>query len=81
MLFRSTGVTLYTDTVLRGLPSQPAPRRLFVPAGADPAAAARLRAEGWVTVAGLAPGADAAAEAKRLNCGHRLDGETLIPVA
>ncbi len=77
----ATGVTLYTDTVLRGLPSQPAPRRLFVPAGADPVAAARLRAEGWVTVAGLAPGADVAAEAKRLNCGHRLDGETLIPVA
>ncbi|HTZ80107.1 MAG TPA: ATP phosphoribosyltransferase regulatory subunit [Stellaceae bacterium] len=77
----ATGVTLYTDTVLRGLPPQPAPRRLFVPSGADPEIGARLRAEGWVTVAGLAPVADPAAEAKRLNCSHRLDGETIHPVA
>ncbi len=76
----ATGVTLYTDTVLRGLPPQATPRRLSVPVGGNPATGARLRAEGWVTVAGLAPAADAAAEARRLNCAHRLEGETIIPV-
>ena len=76
----ATGVTLYTDTVLRGLPPQPAPRRLYLPAGSAAATGARLRAEGWVTVAGLVAVADPAAEARRLNCGHRLDGETILPV-
>jgi ATP phosphoribosyltransferase regulatory subunit len=76
----ATGVTLYTDTILRALPLQKPPRRLYVPAGGDGAAAKRLRGEGWVTVVGLAPVGDPAAEAKRLNCGHRLEGETIHPV-
>jgi len=60
-------------------PAEPA-RRLYVPAGSDATATKRLRGEGWVTVAGLALVADAASEAKRLNCPHRLDGETIVPV-
>ena len=47
--------------------------RLFVPLGADPDAAARLRAQGFATVAALAPDGDAAAEARRcaapISCG------------
>ena len=74
----ATGFTLYTDTVLRALPGQPPRPRLYVPLGGDGVAAARRRGEGWATVAGLAAVADAAAEAKRLNCSHWLDGDAII---
>ncbi len=76
----ATGLTLYTDTILRALPPQTPPRRLYLPAGTDAAAARRLRGEGWVTVAGLEAVRDAAAEARRLNCGHRLEGATILAV-
>ena len=69
----ATGFSLYTDTVRRALP-EPAPVRiLFVPHGASAGTAARLRAEGWVVIAGLAPVEDAVAEAKRLRCAALLD--------
>lgn len=74
----ATGFTLYTDTVLQAAPKPAPARRLYVPAGSDAASAARLRAEGWVTVAGLAPSADAAAAAERLGCSHRLDGDKIV---
>jgi ATP phosphoribosyltransferase regulatory subunit len=74
----ATGFTLYTDTVVRALPAQPPRPRLYVPLGGDGVAAARRRGEGWATVAGLAAVADAAAEAKRLNCSHWLDGDAII---
>ncbi|HKF71220.1 MAG TPA: ATP phosphoribosyltransferase regulatory subunit [Stellaceae bacterium] len=76
----ATGLTLYTDTILRALPPQTPPRRLYVPAGSDAAVAKRLRGEGWVTVAGLEVAADPAAEARRFNCGHRLEGATILAV-
>jgi ATP phosphoribosyltransferase regulatory subunit len=69
----ATGVTLYTDTVLGVLPERPPPRRLFVPLGGDAPAAARLREDGWVTVAGLAETADPRAEARRLGCAAVLE--------
>jgi ATP phosphoribosyltransferase regulatory subunit len=69
----STGFTLFMDTVLQALPEPKPGRRLFVPYGIAATEAQRLRAEGWVTVAGLTPdAADAAAEARRLNCTHVL---------
>jgi ATP phosphoribosyltransferase regulatory subunit len=64
----ATGVTLYTDTIVPAIPAGAPARRVFVPLGADAAAASRLRQEGWVTVAGLAESADPAAEARRLGC-------------
>jgi ATP phosphoribosyltransferase regulatory subunit len=67
----ATGVTFYTDLVAAALPPPPPPRRLFVPVGSDPALIARLRAEGWIAVAALEPGAGEK-EARRLGCGHRL---------
>ena len=76
----ATGLTLYTDTILRAVPLQVPPRRIYIPIGSDATLARRLRGEGWMTVAGLAPVGDSAAEAKRLNCGHRLEGETILPV-
>ncbi|MCP5367957.1 MAG: ATP phosphoribosyltransferase regulatory subunit [Hyphomicrobiales bacterium] len=69
----STGFTLFTDTLMRALPGRVRERRLFVPAGTDPAAAARLRADGWHTVAGLDPADDPRREAARLDCGFVLE--------
>ncbi|WP_207459421.1 ATP phosphoribosyltransferase regulatory subunit [Azospirillum sp. SYSU D00513] len=75
-----TGFTLYMDALLRAVPEPEAPRRVYVPHGTGWAEAAKLRAEGWVTVAGLAPAADPAAEAKRLRCGHVLADGAVKPV-
>jgi len=69
----STGFTLFMDTVLRALPAPAPARRIFLPFGTAPAEGRRLRAEGWVTVAGLAGAADPAQEARRLGCSHWLD--------
>ena len=77
----ATGFTLYMDNLLRAVPAAPAPGRVYVPHGTGWAAAARLRAEGWVTVAGLAPAADPVAEARRLRCDHRLADGAVQPVA
>ena len=72
----STGFTLYMDTVLRALPAAEEGSRVFLPDGSDPAAGRKLRAEGWATVAGLEPGVDPLAEARRLGCSHVLiDGQ------
>ncbi len=70
----ATGFTLYMDSVLRAVPAPAEPERIFVPHGAPAGVSAGLRAQGWVTVAGLAPAADAKAEAKRLSCGHVYTG-------
>jgi ATP phosphoribosyltransferase regulatory subunit len=74
----STGFTLYTDTVLRALVFGPQPPRVFLPHGAAHAIGVELRRDGWTTVAGLEPVADAAAEARRLGCSHVLvDGKPI----
>jgi len=64
------GLTLRPEAILRAAPPRARPARLFLPAGTDDAAASRLRGEGFVTVAGLAPVADARAEGRRLGCSH-----------
>ena len=70
----ATGFTLYTDTILRTLPSPPPHRRVLVPLGADRARVVALRQEGWITVAALASAADWHQEARRLDCAYLLDG-------
>jgi ATP phosphoribosyltransferase regulatory subunit len=75
----ATGFTLYTDTVLQAVPGEAPLPRLYLPAGSDPTVARRLR-QRWATVAGLAPVVDAEAEARRLGCGHRLDGDEILAV-
>jgi ATP phosphoribosyltransferase regulatory subunit len=77
----ATGFTLYTDTVLRAVPREAPSPRLYLPSGSDAAVARRLRREGWATVAGLTQAADAEVEARRLGCGHRLEGEKIIALA
>lgn len=73
----ATGFTLYMDTLLRALPAPRRARRVYLPYGSDPARANGLRAAGWITVAGLEPSAEPQAEARRLDCGHLLEGEAL----
>jgi len=70
----ATGFTLYTDTVLQAVPGNVPAKRVYVPEGAGPAIARRLREQGWITVAALEPAEDARQEAKRLGCGHLLEG-------
>jgi ATP phosphoribosyltransferase regulatory subunit len=66
----ATGVTLFMDSLLRTLPRPKMPKRIFVPHEESAAEAARLREEGWTTVAALDESADAVAEARRLACTH-----------
>lgn len=68
----ATGATLFMDTVLAALPGPRPVRRVFVPVETPRAWAQALRAQGWVTVAGLEPVSDVAAEARRMGCGHVL---------
>ncbi|MCQ8278866.1 ATP phosphoribosyltransferase regulatory subunit [Acetobacteraceae bacterium KSS8] len=71
------GLTLRTEALLRAAPPRPSRPRLLVTREADPALLARLRAEGFATVA--TAGAAGEAEARRLHCTHLLRGDA--PVA
>lgn len=65
----ATGFTLYLDRLADAAPQPEAARMVYLPLGHDRAAAAKLRAEGWRTVAQLAEGEDAAV----LGCGWVLE--------
>jgi ATP phosphoribosyltransferase regulatory subunit len=71
----ATGLTLYPAAVLKSAAAAPPRARVFIPAGADQAAAARLRAEGWITIAALS----AADTAARLRCTHILRDGSAVP--
>jgi ATP phosphoribosyltransferase regulatory subunit len=73
----ATGLTLFPEAILRAAPPRVPRPRAYVPAGLDGAAA---RAKNFATVAGLAPVADAAAEARRLGCSHLLTADGLIAI-
>ena len=73
----ATGASLFMDAVLAVADKPVSVRRVYVPLGGDPAKAAALRSQGWVTVSGLEPLADSVSEARRLGCSHvlRPDGD------
>ena len=52
----AVGFSLYADAIIAAGLGEIERRRLFVPIGTDPAAAAAMRADGWVTVAALEAG-------------------------
>ena len=52
----AVGFSLYADAIVAAGLADVERRRLFVPVGSDPAAAAAMRAAGWVTVAALEAG-------------------------
>lgn len=77
----ATGITLYPDTITRLTP-QPARRpRIYLPHAAPAAAGASCRAQGFVTIAGLAPHAEPRAEAARLSCSHIFLDGIITPLA
>ncbi|SNS30439.1 ATP phosphoribosyltransferase regulatory subunit [Sphingomonas laterariae] len=72
----ATGFSLYIDPLVdAGLGQEPS-RRVFVPLGSDPAAAAALRGEGWTTIAALSETDDPA----QANCAYILTGTTPEPL-
>lgn len=70
------GFSLFIDPLVDAGLGQEPQRRLFVPPGADPAAARALRGQGWTTIAALTPADDARAQA----CTHRLVGSRAEPI-
>lgn len=66
----ATGFTLYMDMVLQAMPAPASAARLYLPHGTAWAVGEGLRREGWVTVNGLSPVAEAVVEARRLDCTH-----------
>ena len=70
----ATGFTLFMDTVLRAVPAPELRSRVFLPIQTTAEDAAGLRAEGWITVAGLEECGDGEAEAARVGFSHVLDG-------
>jgi ATP phosphoribosyltransferase regulatory subunit len=74
----ATGFSLFLDSVLRALPHPDNGRSLYLPHGTEAVRGATLRAEGWVTVAGLTAESDAAAEARRLGCTHILRDDIAV---
>ncbi len=66
----ATGFSLYLDGLIDVLDEGTARDALFLPLGHDLETAARLRADGWRTVAALSDSDDPAA----LGCSHILDG-------
>ncbi len=68
------GFSLYPDPLIDAGFGIGETRRLFLPLGHDAAAAARCRAEGWVTIAALG----AQDQPRALGCDHVLDGERVI---
>ena len=70
----AVGFSLYLDPLVDAGLGQEASRRVFLPIGHDRDAAARLRSEGWTTVAAL-DGADLPGD-----CTHTLDGGSPRPL-
>ena len=72
----ATGVTLFTDVVMRALPRPELPYRVLLPAGTPTDVALVLRRKGWVDAWAFDADVDAASEAARLGCSHVLiDGQ------
>jgi ATP phosphoribosyltransferase regulatory subunit len=70
----AVGFSLYLDPLVdAGLGQEPR-RRIFLPLGSDPLAAAALRKDGWITIAALSD----ADQGPALGCSHWLDGSTPV---
>jgi len=70
----AVGFSLYADAIVAAGLADSGRRRLFVPLGTDAALAARMRAEGWVTVAALEAGDTPEAQL----CTHVLGEEGML---
>ena len=68
----ATGFTLFLDSLMRAVPGVVAENRLFLPFGTAQKVGVQLRAEGWITVAGLSSSGMSEGDAKTLDCTHIL---------
>ena len=66
----AVGFSLYLDPLVDAGLGQEVRQRVFVPLGSDPAIAAGLRSQGWITIAGLSANDDG----RKLGCSHQLIG-------
>ena len=76
----ATGFTMFMDALVRALPEADRDALVFIPHGAPPQSAARIRSEGWRTLQGLSPDVDNSAEARRLKCSHVLQDDEIVDV-
>lgn len=76
----ATGVSLYTDSIRRALPAPRGESRVYLPFGTSAEVGRRLRAEGRITVAGLAPETDPVEAARHLGCRQVWRGGTMIEI-
>jgi ATP phosphoribosyltransferase regulatory subunit len=74
----ATGFTLFMDTILRALPRPKAQNRIYLPFGTSPVLARKLRAEGWIAVAGLEKQKNEELKAKHLRCTHLLHDTKIL---
>ena len=73
----ATGFSLYPENLVEAVKAdEDLGAKLFLPLGHDRAAAIKLRAEGWRTLAALSE----ADEAVALGCSHSLDGGRPVPL-
>lgn len=77
---QATGVSLFMDSILRGLPEADQPGRVLVPACLPAGKAAELQAQGWVTVYSLNEGEPDRTEARDQACSHLFKAEQLHPL-
>ena len=71
----ATGFSIYPEDLVDAVKSdEDLGRKLFLPMGHDRAVAARLRGEGWRTLAALS----IADDPEKLGCTHRLEGDTFV---
>jgi hypothetical protein len=66
------------DTILRALPRPKAQDRIYLPYGTSLVLARKLRAEGWIVVAGLEKQKNEKIEAKHLQCTHFLHDTQIL---
>ncbi|MEM1398887.1 MAG: ATP phosphoribosyltransferase regulatory subunit [Pseudomonadota bacterium] len=76
----ASGVSLFMDSILRGLPGEDEPKRVLVPHDLTASDAADLHHQGWTTVYALEDGLVGSDEAKRQGCSHMLLGSKINPV-
>ncbi|MEQ8391689.1 MAG: ATP phosphoribosyltransferase regulatory subunit [Thalassospira sp.] len=82
----ATGMSLYMDSILRGLPEGASVERVYLPLGTPQREARKLRGEGHYTVAALEGAAEAKTEdaarvdARRMGCDYIYLGGQVVPL-
>ncbi|WP_417828808.1 ATP phosphoribosyltransferase regulatory subunit [Thalassospira sp.] len=83
----ATGMSLYMDSILRGLPDAEPIDRVYLPLGTPQREARKLRADGHYTVAALEGAAEAKTEAaarveaRSMGCNHIYLGGQVVPLS